>query len=216
MKRNLGMSFGLSRRCVGAVLLALCAFTPASRALNTIVDNSAQPQTVTAGTSVPQAQVFTMPGYSGTISSLTLVLGGGGVSANVDLFNVSAGLPTGSGTIIGTVNASSSGSDAVTLSGGPYTLSSGASYAIELQSSGGSWDATTETGNTGDGSFGGLYYYNGSAWVLESGDYAQMSLQTSPVPEVPVTGSVMGMGALAIAVGSALRRKLRQTVSSVA
>jgi len=72
MKKNLGTFILASRWGVGAVLMAFCAFTPVSRA-DVIVDNTGA-TTFTHLSGAPVAQVFTMPGYSGDISSLTLEL----------------------------------------------------------------------------------------------------------------------------------------------
>jgi len=219
MKKNLGTFFGLSRCGVGAVLMGLCAFTPVSRA-SVIIDNTAD--TILGqvfNTSFSQALVFTMPNYSGTISSLMLELAAGtSGTANVDIFNVTGGgVPTGSGTLIGTVNSGSTGGISVSLTSSPL-LSANNSYAIALMqnANGPAWDYTTTSVNTGDGSVGSLYFFAGGNWNVESGQYTEMRLQTTPVPEVPVTGVVMGFGALAIALGRTLRGKLRPQVSSIA
>jgi hypothetical protein len=225
MKKNSGMFFWLPCWRMGAVLLALCAFTPVSRA-DVIIDNTSGSF---AGSDLGDtyAQVFTMPGYGGTISSLTLVLGFNYTTspAEVDLYSFNGSLPGSQiGSALGTVSAGSSGNVTVGLTSFPV-LSSGVSYAIVLQnpSSGFiAWNFTADpSANTGDGTLGGQYSSgdNGVSWGLivnSSGDYFQMSLQTSPVPEVPMTGAVMGFGVLSIAMCHTLRRKIRPAVSSIA
>jgi hypothetical protein len=220
MKKNLGMFFGLPSCGAGAVLMALCAFAPVSRA-SVIVDNTADTVAGNAyTTSFSQALVFTMPNYSGTISSLMLELAAGtSGTENVEIYSVSFGVPTGSGTLIGTVSSGLTGLISVSLTSSPI-LSASTSYAIALMQSanGAAWEYTTTSANPGgdpNASVGSLYYYSG-AWNVESGQYTEMKLQTTPVPEVPVTGVVMGFGALAIALGRTLRGKLRPQVSSIA
>jgi hypothetical protein len=212
MKNNLGTFVLASRRSAGAVLLALCAFAPISRA-DVIIDNTGQTTLGFVVTSFPQAQVFTMSGTSGNISSLTLLLNAGSAgTANVDLYSVSGSAPNSFISTIGTIDSAASGSVAVSLSGNPL-LSSSTSYAVVLEpGNGSSWNYTTTSANAGDGSVGSLYYFNGGTWNVEIGQYVQMNLQTTPVPEIPITGAVMGFGALAIAFGRTLRRSFHPTV----
>ena len=230
MKKNLGTFILAPSIRAAAVLLALCAFTTVSRA---DVINNLPPGVATAisgnGGGLPIAQVFTMSGSdSGTVSSLTLsldfVVDNPSETVTVSLFNVSGGVPTsGSGTVLGTFDASSFSSGSpqnitLTLSSNP-ALSAGASYAIALEvPSGGSvnWNATSTSATGGTAtSLGGIYgntAADGSGTWTATGYsglvYAQMDLQISSVPEVPLTGTVMGFGAVAIAVGLTLRRKL--------
>jgi hypothetical protein len=213
MKKNLGMFFGLSRCGVGAVLLGLCAFTPVSRA-GVVIDNLGDGSNGGINGALAAAQVFTMSGSSGDINSLTLdLVASVGGSAEVDLYSVSGSAPGSLIADFGTVSVASSGNIAVSLISYPL-LSSGTSYAIVLQpsSSSTSWEYTTTASSGGSGSLGGLYYeVSGNWYQYTSGNYLQMSLSTTPVPEVPMTGMVMGFGALAIALG----RRLRKAVSSV-
>jgi hypothetical protein len=206
-------------------LLALCAFTPVSRA-DVIVDNTGAVSQFVSGSSF--AQVFTMSGTSGNLSSLTLnldVVGSGG-SAQIDLYNVSAGAPTTLATALGTVSSASTGSSvlaAVSLSSNPL-LTAGGTYAVVMEypstpSGSLAWNYTTGNASGGTGSFGGIYFStdHGANWnVYSTLNAMQMNLQTTPVPEVPMTGVVMGFGALAIALGHTLRRKLSTAVSSIA
>ena len=220
MKKNLGMFFGLSRCGAGAILLGLCAFTPVSRAA-VIVNNTGNPSTTLSGATV--AQVFTMSGTSGNLSSLALTLDiNSAGTAAVDLFNVDGGgAPTTLAAVLGSVTTTSAGNPvtvAVNLTSNPL-FTAGGSYAIALAypaipSASLSWDYTTTAGSGGTGSLGGLYYSfnSGSTWTAYGGGALQMNLQTTPVPEVPMTGVVMGFGALAIALG----RKLRLAVSNIA
>ena len=220
MKKNLGTFLGLSSWGVGAALLALCAFTPLSRA-DVIVDNTARPLIGSDG-NVPTAQVFTMPTSGAatyTISSLTLSLGAGSSgTAEVYVYNATSGNPpslgyNGGGNALydlgsvngatGVVNLTSPSSDILSLSG---------TYAIVLAGSGTiSWDYTTTAGNSNvgaTGTLGGSYDWSGTTWGINSGQFFQMDLNATPVPEVPMTGAVMGLGTLAIALGTALRRKI--------
>jgi len=213
------MFFGLSRCGVGAVLLGFCAFASVTSA-EVVIGNTGDPSTTLSGATV--AQVFTMSGTSGNLSSLTLTLDiNSAGTAAVDLFNVSAGAPITLAAVIGSVTTTSAGEPvtvAVNLTSNPL-FTAGGSYAIALAypaspSASLAWDYTTTAGSGGTGSLGGIYYsYNsGSTWTLYAGGAMQMNLQTTPVPEVPMTGVVMGFGALAIALG----RKFRTAVSSIA
>jgi hypothetical protein len=221
MKKNLGMFILAPRFGVGAVLLALCAFTPLSRA-DVIVDNTGATTggTVFGSSGNQIAQVFTMSGTSGNISSLALLLDSttaGTYTLNVDLYATLLGAPTGLATFLGTVTASTTGDRQLigvsSLTSG-VTLTPGTQYAVALEQNGVlRWDYTATPG------VGPVYYSSdaGSSWTAygASGNM-QMNLQTTPVPEVPMTGAVMGFGVLAIAVGSTLRRKTRPAVSSIA
>ena len=98
-------------------------------------------------------------------------------------------------------------------------LTANTEYAIVMQTSTGtvSWDNTPSAASGGTGTLGLAYFYNGNSWgTVPDNNYFQMNLQTTPVPEVPMTGVVMGFGALAIAVGHTLRRKFRPAVSNIA
>jgi hypothetical protein len=220
MKKNFGMFSLAPRWGVGAILLALCAFTPVSRA-DVIVDNTGATtfSTVFGGTGDKIAQVFTMSGTSGNISSLTLLLDSttaGTYTLNVDLYATSGGAPTGLATFLGTVTASTTGdSQFISVSSltSGVTLTPGTQYAVALEQNGVlQWDYTSTSG------VGPIYYTIGAgSWTAYgSSGNMQMNLQTTPVPEVPMTGAVMGFGALAIAVGGTLRRKLHPAVSSIA
>jgi len=214
MKKNLGMFFGLP--CCGAVavLMGLCAFTPVSRA-DVAVNNEGYSSGGGLNGANELAQEFTMSGTGGSLSSLTLdlLITGGSGTAAVSVFNVNgSGVPTTLLAIVGTINVASSGDNAVSLISYPL-LTGSASYAIVLQPSAAAtaWEYTATAGSGGSGSLGGAYFYSG-AWYQFGGNYLQMSLSTTPVPEVPMTGLVMGFGALAIALG----RKLRLAVSNIA
>ena len=209
MKKNLVAFFGLSRWGVGAVVLALCAFTSASRADAEIVVNTSQTTEGYSTAAVPEAVLFTISSAA-NIGSLTLVLSGSG-SSDAYVYNAPSGAIASYGTALynlGSISASSP-----TISGLNDSLSAG-EYAIVLANSGSTWGFTTSSTYSGSAtSFGESAYWNGTSWVGQS-LYFQMDLE--PVPEVPMTGMVMGFGALAIAVGGTLRRKLRPAVSSIA
>jgi len=213
MKRNMGMFIGLSHKCAGAVLLTLCAFAPVSRADVTVLDNTGNANASQANESLTFAQVFTM-GTSGNISSLTLTLSGAGTSEVYIYAAASGSSPTisynGAGNALydlGSVSGSSP-----TITGLNDSLSAG-TYAIVLASSGSAWKLTSSGSivSQNGSSIGGLYFDDGGTWAAAGSSFAQMNLEA--VPEVPATGTVMGFGALAIALGCMLRRK---TVSSIA
>ncbi len=215
MKKNLGMFFGLSRWGAGAVILALCAFTPASRADITVVDNTGDTLAGNTASGLTFAQVFTM-GSGGTISSLTLTLTGSG-SSEVYIYAASAGNPptstyNGAGNAMFTLGSVSASSP--TLTGLNDSLSAG-TYAIVLAANGSGWDITSSSSvvTQNGSSIGTLYYDNSGTWTVSGSDFAQMNL--AAVPEVPRTGMIMGFGGLAIAVGGTLSRKLRPAVSSI-
>jgi hypothetical protein len=219
MKKNLATFIFAPRWGVGAVLLALCAFTPVSRADVIIVDNTGNGNNGHTGV-LPTAQVFTMPssgvlgGASAAISSLTLTLGGSG-TAEVYVYAATSGsgpnsayngagnalYDLGSVGVSGTVTLTSPSSDVFSASG---------TYAIVLGSGSSiTWGYTDTSGSSNPnakGTLGGSYEAVGSVWNLQGSSSFQMDL--AAVPEVPMTGAVMGFGVLAIAVGHTLRRKL--------
>jgi hypothetical protein len=220
MKENFGM-FGLPRWGVGAIVLTLCAFTPVSRAdvvINNLGDSIAAHE---LNSGDPLAQVFTITASSaGDLSTLTLQLySTAGGTANVYLYNTSSDVPTGSAiATLGSVTAGTSGSQQVAVDAGggsvnPYNLTAG-TYAIVLGTGSLAWDSTITTAS-GSGSLpSDMLYYNGTSWLSQDTAFGQMLLST--VPEVPMTGMVMGFGGLAIALGHTLRRKLHPATSSIA
>ncbi len=211
---------------MGIVFSALIVSTSISRAA-VIVDNLSYGGNGSeySGSVSSYAQVFTMPGgppapaYLDKLEvNLTLDVQPGNV--NFYLYTTtSGGVPTGSGTLLGTSPTLSSGPNQnvmISLVNSP-SLSSGTSYAIVMTENAGvvAWDATSTSGaGSGTGTLpsgGGIYTYNGTAWTSAYSGYSfQMDVETgmTPVPEVPTTGAFMGFGALTIAVGHSLRRKL--------
>ena len=220
MKNNSGKFCGLSRRGVGAAVLAFCVFTPVLRA-DVVVDNIGTP-VGTFGGNYRYAQVFTMSATGGSISSLALELDvlATGSPANVYLYSVNgSGAPTGPGTLLGTVNPGSTGNGQSIVVGSLYsaTLAAGVSYAIALNTSSAiNWNFVTSSSSGGNGSLLKSYSSNdgGVSWNTGISLYSQMDLVT--VPEVSKTGLIMGFGALAIAVCGNLRRKFRPAVSGLA
>jgi hypothetical protein len=218
MRKNLGMFFGLSRCGAGAVLLALCAFATVSRA-DVVVNNTGGNSSYSGG--VALGEVFTMSGTSGDLASLVLQLfsSAGGV-AEVDLFSISSGAPSSELYDLGNVTVGAGNNQLVSVTSLPNNvlLNANTTYAIVLEApSSGSlaWDGISGTASGGTGpALGGEYYESGAVWFSSNPNASfQMNLQTTtPVPEVPMTGVVMGFGALAIALG----RKLRLAVSNIA
>jgi len=215
------MFFGLPCWKAGAVLVVLCAFTTGSRADVIQVDNTANtPQSFDDATFDWYAQVFTTTTSAGNFSSLTLELNATvGSTAFIDLY--SSDLTTVDQLHLGIVTASSTGDQQITpvtiLNN--YSLAPNTSYAIVLESTtSGSiaWDFNSLDNNNvfeGNGSLGGNYnsYQGGPEWDPNYHGSYELGI-TTPVPEVPTTGAVMGFGALAIALGHTLRRKLRSAV----
>ncbi len=221
MKKNLGAFSGLAHVRVGVALVALCALIPVSRAAvtvvvdNTLADNSGNAQKGSDGDGT-YAQVFTMPTGSGYISSLTLTLGtSSSGSDEVYVYKTSSGVPTTSLYDVGSVSPSSlaSPTDVAVSITSPTSdvLTGGGTYAIVLVASGTiSWEYTDGTANdSGSGTLGEGYQYISGSWSSTSPDRFQLNLQV--MPEVPITGTLMGFGALVIAVGHTLRRKPRPT-----
>ena len=166
MKKNLGMFFGLPCCGAGAVLMALCAFAPVSRADVVIVNNEAYSSGGGLNGANELAQEFTMPGTGGNLSSLTLDLSinGGSGTAQVDVFNVNgSGVPTTMIAYVGNISVASTGDNAVSLNVYPL-LAGSTSYAIVLQPSAAatSWEYTATAGSGGSGSLGGAYFYSGT------------------------------------------------------
>ena len=212
MKKNFGVVFGLPCWGMGAAVLALFAFTSASRA-TVIVNNLADATVSSAETGWYYGQVFTMgSSSSGNLGTLTLDLYSGSTgSAVVYLYNASGGAPTGSGVAIGTV--SGTGNQTIALGSHP-ALAASTSYAIIIHdnvSSDVRWNYTANAASGGTGSLpGGIVFSSdgSSGWGSTANEYMQMEVDVVPVPEVPMTGMFMGIGALAIAAGRTLRRRL--------
>ncbi len=99
----------------------------------------------------------------------------------------------------------------MTLSGASLTtenLAANTVYGIQITgttSIGWDWTSSSATANGSSGSI------TGYAWGNSGGDYskgvAYAELAVSVVPEVPMTGMFMGLGALFIVVSHRLRRK---------
>lgn len=212
MKNNLGSFLGLSRLGAGAAFLALCAFAPSSRADVIIVDNTGVMGSGFVSDSSSLAQEFTMSGSGADLSSVTVVLGGSG-SANVSVYDTSGsgGSPGNLLLSLGSANGSALGtSTTFNLSPGDLSLAASASYAIVLSSSATvTWAYTTSVGS-GTGTWGDIYsgppIWSDRSGIDLGGHFLQMEVQA--VPEVPITGLVMGFGALAIGLGYTLQRKL--------
>lgn len=218
MKINSGISVITSRMGVGMALFVFCAFAPLSRA-EIIIDNLGDsPVAYENHLNDPLAQVFTMSGTSGGISGLTLGLNVGTAgSATIDLYSAtSGGAPIGFLATLGTVTAGATGPQNLTVGSlNNYSLTAGATYAVVLEtptSGQMDWVATSTSGSGGTGTLGGIYYYNGSSWVTQDSAFGLMNLQTTPVPEVPMTGVVVGFGSLAMAGWHGLRRKLHLSI----
>jgi hypothetical protein len=204
MKKNLKNFLGVAHIGVGAAVLGVLVCASTSRA-DVILDNTADasigPVINTVG------QVFNMTTAAGDIASLTLLLSGTG-NGEAYVYTTLGGAPNTQLYDLGSVSQASS---TITI-GTPasYPLSGGTAYAIVYKplASQLGWSYTTDpTVNTSGGATMGEMF-NGAGFTPISGDYLQMSLSVTPVPEVPVTGAVMGFGVLALAIGKTLRRKV--------
>ena len=200
---------GVARWGMGAALLALIACTPVTRA-GIILDNTAD--ATSTYTTFSGAQVFTMTTSDGNLTSLTLSLGGTG-SGNVYIYNTSGGAPT---TPLYDLGIITTAFNTITIvNPANFFLNGGGTYAVALKTSAGmGWNYTTDPTvvTAGGASLGGLYLNNGpglnGSFTGYGGNYFQMSVSVTPVPEVPVTGVAMGFGVLAVALGNTLRRKI--------
>lgn len=211
MKNNLKNIFGLARFGAGAAVLGLLACASTLHAA-VIVDNTGTPNFYVGGATY--GQLFTMSGTS--FNSLTLELySASGGTANVSLYNVGSGLPTSLNTLLGTVTAGVGDGQLVSVT--PFSVSgltSGNQYAIVLsQSSSVRWDWNS-TAATGFGATASSAD-SGATWSSYP-SYVQMNLSAvTPVPEVPMTGMVMGFGALTVAMVSTRFRKIHSAGSSI-
>lgn len=203
---------------MGVAVLALCALVSTSQA-EIIVDNTGGASSSTVGDASSLAQVFTMSSSSGGLSSITLGLSGSG-SVNVSIYSTSGNAPSASLYSLGSISVTS---PTLTIANPSlYSLTAGTAYAVVISSSSTvSWKYTSSTGS-GTGTFGD-FYSGGGPWTVVggsspgnalSGNYLQMDVVA--VPEVPVTGAVMGFGVFGVAFGCSLLRKRRTAVSDIA
>ena len=227
MKTNFGTLLRLPRLGVGAAFLGLLAFAPVSRASVVIVSNlgslNGRHVTDTDANSYKSEGFSVSSGFDGQISSVTLALQFNAASVtagsilSVLLYSANgSGLPGSSALItLGTITAANAGVDhQYTLSGASlanYSLSAG-NYALvinETLSTGQVLWETANVGNTGTGgSFTGRYFDANGSTGWTSSSQGVRGMEVDVVPEVPMTGMLMGIGALCLAGGYTLRRKL--------
>ena len=184
-----------------------------------------------------KAESFDTGNIGGPISfsqiQITLGLNFTGVnSANVYLYtaNAGSGLPATSGILIGTVSGTGYGLDTVTFNstGLAQSLAANSAYAIVIDTSGtggisatggavgweyAGYSSTPTPTTSGIGTFFdrvlGIMSLKPAGQIPPSGVTNQLRiLDIEEVPEVPMTGVAMGLGALAIAASHTLRRKL--------
>lgn len=229
MKENPGKLFSAPRIGVGMLALALCAFAPASHAGVVINDinsgdtggSDSYNNTSNPGPSADYiGQVFTMDGSGGYLSSVTLALSGGSgtPTAHVYVYNTSSGAPTGS--YLYDLGAISASANTLTIANPTLDpLSASTTYAIVLdtsadQSLAWAWRSTQFPASGGSGSLGNPYWQQIGAWNATGSGYPyQMNVQA--VPEVPMTGLLMGLGALGIAMGGILRGRLHRAFANI-
>jgi len=221
MKRNWRAFFGVPRLGVGAALLAFFAVTTVSRADIAIVNDLGDTITGEAGTTARpyKAQDFSTT-VSGQISSVILDLNfnaaavTAGSTLDVYIYNATGSGPTGSGSLLGTITATTSGAHQYSVNGlQVYSLTAGQDYAIAVDIAlAGSPTVAWEYAASGaanapgaKGSFLNAYNMTNSTegWVLQTGQQREMAIA---VPE-PMTGAILGLSALAIAASHTLRRR---------
>jgi hypothetical protein len=205
MKNNLRSIFGFERLGTGAAFLALLACTSTSHA-DVILDNTTDNGFSNDGgqlsvDSYSVAQVFTTPSSDYELNSIYLSFGAASSgSANVYLYDVTGGVPSGSGTQIGTISGGP-GNTLVSLTSTP-THSANTSYAVALGTGGGiTWNetSTSVSGVAGAPNLGNEYVFYDGGWNHNGSSYLQMEVVA--VPEVSITGAVMGFGVLVVALG---------------
>ena len=194
MKNILGLGTGAA-----CLALLVCASTANA---TVIIDNTGA---ATAGIeNNTAAQEFTMQTANGLLSSVTLSLVAGG-SGTVSVYTTSGGAIGAQLYSLGAI----SGGGLQTISGGNNLLIGGTVYAIVLQNVVNGWNFTTAAATVNSGASMNTGMFIGPTFAGPiGGDFLQMSLNVSPVPEVPVTGAVMGFGVLAVAIGTHMRRKV--------
>jgi hypothetical protein len=223
MRKYLTTFTGVSCVGISAAVLVLLASAAVSRAGIVVVNNTGvTPVTVPGPNGGYYAQEF-VANNSGEVDNLSLVLYSGTTAMGSKL-SVWIASDTGSGpgssanwTSLGLTPSLSvsKGYKTYTLDVSAYdfTIKTGNSYdiIIDVNISGPpitGWESTGSTTTTG---FGNTYWggTSGSSWNTTSGNLkGQFEMGVEVVPEVPMTGMTMGLGALAIAVSHTLRRKL--------
>jgi hypothetical protein len=221
MKKNRRVFFWVPRLGVGAALLALFALTSVSRADIDIVNSLGDTKVNDAPAS---GNPFKVEDFSTTVSGqisgviLSLNFNAAAVAAHspldVYIYNATGSGPTGSGSLLGTITPTTTGDHQYTVSGlQAYSLTAGQDYAIGIDETLGSgtvgWEyAALNSPNTGTGgSFLGAYnsVAGTSPWV-SSNPLQQRFMKVTAVPE-PMAGTLMGLGALAVAASHTLRRR---------
>jgi hypothetical protein len=176
------------------------------------VDNFGDTYSGTTGpgnTASLRAQNFDTGTASGTIGQIILGLSftGGATSANVYLYSVnSSGAPLTDigqiGTVSSTLNHLTGDEYSVAINSifaAANPLSSSQNYAIVINNTGTTgveWDYTAlNSANTGVGSFGYAWNYNGGKW-LDSGSSSQMRYMEVTVLPEPIARAEMIFGAV--------------------
>jgi hypothetical protein len=226
MRKHLTTFFWISRLGTGAAFLALFAFTAASRAGIVIVSNLITPIDSTSGHPYMSQEFGTT--VSGQINNITLDMhftsAGSIVVSIYDMGTSSTGAPpSGTGYTLGTITVSGpsapngtdyylNGSDGLAS----YSLAAGHYYdlVVHVPASAG-WEYLTYASGNNSGTGGSFVSPNGAynspngvSWSNSGISTQEREMELDVVPEVPMTGMVMGIGALAIAAGHTLRRKL--------
>ncbi len=220
MKKNLGTFFGVPRLGLGAGLLVLFVSTSISRAdidiVNSLGDTIAGEAAVS--TRPYKAQDFSTT-VGGQINSVILDLNfnaaavTAGSTLNVYIYNATGTGPTGIGFLLGTITASTSGANQYSLANlQAYSLTAGLDYAIAVDiaipgSPTVAWEyATTGSPNAGTGG-NFLNAYNSTNGINNWVNASQQRLMAVTVVPEPMTGAILGLGALAIAASRTLRRR---------
>ena len=188
---------------VGAIFLAAFGFGMTASA-GIIVGNLGQTTVGSYNANVYIEETFT-PSQNTTLGSVTLNLNySAAASGTVNLYELTGGLTLVGG--LGTVSSSSSGTANDTIGGLSAVLVSGNEYIVQLVSTTSdiTWNYTSgnSTASGSTGAFDTLFYNRASN--SDHSDTFKMELDA--VPEIPQTGLVMGLGALAICGLDRLRR----------
>jgi hypothetical protein len=220
MKTSWGLTFGVSRRGVGLVLLALVAFAPAAPAA-VIVDNSANTFSGHTGASQGLVQDFT-PTVTGNIGSVTLYLySTAGGSMVVNLYSGTASSSSAGSFVatLGTISAGTGGAVQYTLNNlGSLNqkLTSGTVYGIEISGTttiGWEYTSSSTTASGSNGSFTGKSWGNGGGVTWTQGA-AYTGLAVSEVPE-PINVALAVFGLMFVGGGIGRHYLARKSVSHV-
>jgi len=211
MKKNVSGGWPLSVS-VGAIFLAVFYFRINASA-GLIVGNLSQTVAGNYNANGYVEETFT-PNLNTTLGSVTMNLNySAAASGTISLYQLTPGLAFVA--TLGTVSSSTSGTANYTISGLSEALISGDQYIIQLASGNSdiSWNYVSghSTSSGSIGTFDGIFYNNASL----NDPNNSFAMELDAVPEVPMTGIAMGLGAVAICGFDLLRRKKTAAIAGV-